>query len=47
VSHADRARGLWKYFRDPMLPKDGVFTVPDTPGLGLEPDEAAIRKDAA
>jgi L-alanine-DL-glutamate epimerase-like enolase superfamily enzyme len=44
---AVRLKELWKYFREPLLPKDGVFTVPDTPGLGLEPIEAAIRADAA
>lgn len=44
---AVRLKELWQYFREPLLPKDGVFTVPDTPGLGLEPDEAAIRKDAS
>lgn len=44
---AVRLKELWKYFREPLLPKDGVFTVPDTPGLGLEPDETSIRADAA
>ena len=43
---AVRLRQLWKYFPDKLLPKDGVFTVPDTPGLGLVPDEASIRADA-
>jgi L-alanine-DL-glutamate epimerase-like enolase superfamily enzyme len=43
---AVRLNELWKYFREPLLPKDGVFTVPETPGLGLEPVEAAIRADA-
>jgi len=43
---AVRLKELWKYFREPMLPVDGVFTVPDAPGLGLEPDEAVIRADA-
>ncbi|MFO6431312.1 mandelate racemase/muconate lactonizing enzyme family protein [Erythrobacter sp. W302b] len=44
---AVRLKELWRYFRAPMLPKDGIFTVPDTPGLGLEPDEPAIRADAS
>ena len=44
---AVRLKELWQYFPQPLLPHDGVFTVPDTPGLGLEPDEEKIRADAA
>ncbi len=43
---AVRLKELWKYFPEPLLPRDGVFTVPDTPGLGLTPDEAAVLADA-
>ena len=47
--HPGRVRlaELWKYFDNRILPENGVFTVPDTPGLGLEPNEAAIRADAS
>lgn len=31
-------------YRNPILPKDGVVTLPTAPGLGLEIDEAAFEK---
>ena len=43
---AVRLAELWKYFPEPLLPQNGVFSVPDQPGLGLVPNEAAIRADA-
>jgi L-alanine-DL-glutamate epimerase-like enolase superfamily enzyme len=42
-----RLAELWRFFQNRMVPKDGMLDVPDTPGLGLEPDEAAIRAAAA
>ncbi|MFN8522211.1 MAG: mandelate racemase/muconate lactonizing enzyme family protein [Chloroflexota bacterium] len=31
-------------YREPILPRDGVVTLPDRPGLGLELDEAAFER---
>lgn len=42
-----RLAELWRFFGNRLLPEKGWLTVPDTPGLGLEPDEAAIRAAAA
>ncbi len=41
-----RLAELWRFFQNRMVPRDGMLDVPDTPGLGLEPDEAAIRAAA-
>lgn len=38
-----RLSELWRYFDNRIVPVDGVMQVPDSPGLGLEPIEAAIR----
>lgn len=43
---ANRLSSLWDYFEEKMLPVDGVMQVPETPGLGLIPNEARIRADA-
>jgi L-alanine-DL-glutamate epimerase-like enolase superfamily enzyme len=54
--HANAALGQdslveWRYFDlearlygDALLPKDGAITVPQGPGLGLEPDPEVIRR---
>ena len=42
-----RLAHLWDYFDNRILPKDGRLAVPETPGLGLEVREAAIRKAVA
>jgi L-alanine-DL-glutamate epimerase-like enolase superfamily enzyme len=39
-----RLSELWQYFNNKLLPENGEFVVPDTPGLGLEVNEAAVRK---
>ncbi len=39
----ERLAELWRFFRNRLLPQRGWLAVPDAPGLGLEPDEAAIR----
>ena len=40
---AKRLAELWKFFNNRILPVDGRMAVPMGPGLGLEPNEAAIR----
>jgi L-alanine-DL-glutamate epimerase-like enolase superfamily enzyme len=45
---ARRLNELWRFFKNRLVPEaDGTFVVPDTPGLGLEVDEAAVRAAAA
>lgn len=44
---SQRLTHLWGFFRNRLAVQDGVATVPDAPGLGLEPDEAAIRRAAS
>lgn len=47
--HPGRVRlaELWDYFENRILPdSDGTIAVPDTPGLGLIVDEAAVRRRA-
>jgi L-alanine-DL-glutamate epimerase-like enolase superfamily enzyme len=41
-----RLSELWRYFDNRLLPQNGRFAVPDAPGLGLIPNEAAIRQAA-
>lgn len=43
---ARRLAELWRYFDNKLLPVNGRLAVPDTPGLGLVPNEAAIRAAA-
>ncbi len=43
---AKRLSELWAFFENKMLPVNGRLAVPDGPGLGLEPKEAAIRAAA-
>lgn len=42
----ERLAQLWRYFDRRLSAENGFFSVPDGPGLGLEVDEAAVRKDA-
>jgi len=35
---------LNRFIHPPLEPKDGYLPVPDGPGLGLEVDEARLRK---
>lgn len=35
---------LWPFFKNRISHDRGVLTVPDTPGLGLDVDEAAVRR---
>ena len=47
VEHHYLAVELYKQiYRDLPMPKDGVFTMPATPGLGFEPNTDAIREIA-
>ena len=41
-----RLAELWQFFENTIEVKGGVAEVPDTPGLGLTPKEAEIRKAA-
>lgn len=41
-----RLSELWQFFHNRLVPADGMLAVPDTPGLGLEVNEAAVRKAA-
>jgi L-alanine-DL-glutamate epimerase-like enolase superfamily enzyme len=42
-----RLSELWDYFENRLVPDaDGTIAVPDTPGLGLIVDEAAVRRRA-
>ncbi|NJS13728.1 MAG: mandelate racemase/muconate lactonizing enzyme family protein [Sphingopyxis sp.] len=41
-----RLSELWAFFQNRILPVNGRMAVPTGPGLGLEPDEAAIRAAA-
>ncbi len=41
-----RLTELWRYFENRLEARNGVLTVPDTPGLGLIVNEAAVRRDA-
>ncbi len=43
---AKRLAELWRYFNNRILPVNGRMAVPSGPGLGLEPNEAAIRAAA-
>jgi L-alanine-DL-glutamate epimerase-like enolase superfamily enzyme len=43
---AKRLAHLWDYFDNRIVAKNGRIAVPDTPGLGLEVREAAVRKAA-
>ena len=40
----EKALQLWSLFKQNYAPKNGYCQVPDGPGLGLEIDEAAMRK---
>jgi galactonate dehydratase len=40
---SNRLSELWGYFQNRILPVNGRMAVPTGPGLGLEPNEAAIR----
>ena len=44
---AKRLAQLWDYFDNRIVAENGRITVPNTPGLGLEVREAAIRNAAA
>ena len=33
------------YLKDPLVPVGGMITVPDSPGLGIEIDEAKVESD--
>ena len=47
VEHHYLAVELYKQiYRDLPMPADGFFTMPDTPGLGFEPNHDAIREIA-
>ena len=47
VEHHYLAVELYKQiYRDLPMPADGYFTMPDTPGLGFEPNRDAIREIA-
>lgn len=43
----NRLSELWQYFHNRLLPDQGMFAVPDTPGLGLDVNEAAVLKAAS
>lgn len=44
---ARRLAHLWDYFEERVLPSNGRFVVPDTPGLGMRIIEAKVRAAAA
>jgi L-alanine-DL-glutamate epimerase-like enolase superfamily enzyme len=47
VEHHYLAVELYKkIYRDLPMPSDGYFTLPETPGLGFEPNHDAIREIA-
>lgn len=39
-----RLSELWQYFHNRLVPSQGRFVIPDTPGLGLEVNETAILR---
>lgn len=38
-----RLTELWRFFKNRIAPANGYLSAPETPGLGLEVDEAAVR----
>ncbi len=40
------AEVVGEIYQEPLIPEDGVIRLPDRPGLGLEIDQAALRKAA-
>lgn len=40
----ERLTELWQFFKNRFVVKNGYLEVPDTPGLGLIPDEDAIKR---
>ena len=38
------AEEVSKLYKEPVLPKNGVISLPDRPGLGLELDPQALKE---
>jgi L-alanine-DL-glutamate epimerase-like enolase superfamily enzyme len=42
----ERLKELWRFFKAPLAWKNARMAIPDGPGIGLEVDEAAVRREA-
>ncbi|MGL6289836.1 MAG: mandelate racemase/muconate lactonizing enzyme family protein [Silanimonas sp.] len=42
----ERLKELWRFFAAPLPWSGGRMAIPDGPGIGLEVDEAAVRREA-